>query len=148
MLRKSLLAIFVASATVAATPAAAQECDAAGTIGSGGSAAAGGTSASTVGTAGTCRTDSGTTSSIGAGGSAATSDEKAKSRTKINENPSQLQGQSKAQAMDKGTFSKSQTKTKVTEDGLQSRTKSMSHVPGEKPTQSKTKTILPLPQQQ
>ncbi|RVI95638.1 hypothetical protein CN186_08515 [Sinorhizobium medicae] len=146
MLRKSLLAIFVASATVAATPAAAQECD--GTIGSGGSAAAGGTSASTIGTAGTCRTDSGTTSSIGAGGSAATSDGKAKSRTKINENPSQLQGQSKAQAMNKGTFSKSQTKTKVTEDGLQSRTKTMSHVPGEKPTQSKTKTILPLPQQQ
>lgn len=48
--------------------------------------------------------------------------------------------------MDKGTFSKSQTKTKVTDDGLQSRTKTMSHVPGEKPTKSKTKTLIPLRQ--
>lgn len=54
-----------------------------------------------------------------------------------------IAGQSKAQAMDKGTFSKSQTKTKVTDDGLQSRTKTMSHVPGEKPTKSKTKTLIP-----
>lgn len=145
MLRRTILAFFVvASATAAFVPAEAQECDAAGTVGSGGSAAAGGTSASTIGTAGTCRTDDGTTSSIGVGGSAATSEGKAKSQTKINDNPSQLQGQSKAQAMDKGTFSKSQTKTKVTDDGLQSRTKS--HVPGEKPTKSKTKTLIPLPQ--
>ncbi|RVJ85322.1 hypothetical protein [Sinorhizobium meliloti] len=147
MLRRTILAFFaLASATAAFVPAEAQECDAAGTVGSGGSAAAGGTSASTIGTAGTCRTDDGTTSSIGVGGSAATSEGKAKSQTKINNNPSQLQGQSKAQAMDKGTFSKSQTKTKVTDDGLQSRTKTMSHVPGEKPTKSNTKTLIPLPQ--
>ncbi|ASJ62979.1 hypothetical protein KEM44_09870 (plasmid) [Sinorhizobium meliloti] len=146
MLRRIILAFFVvASATAAFVPADAQECGAAGTVGSGGSAAAGDTSASTIGTAGTCRTDDGTTSSIGAGGSAATSEGKAKSQTKINENPSQLQGRSKAQAMDKGTFSKSQTKTKVTDDGLQSRTKTMSHVPGEKPTKSKTKALIPLP---
>ncbi|MDW9376863.1 hypothetical protein GOC22_23480 [Sinorhizobium meliloti] len=146
MLRRMILAYFVvASATAAFVPADAQECGAAGTVGSGGSAAAGGTSASTIGTAGTCRTDDGTTSSIGAGGSAATSEGKAKSQTKINENPSQLQGRSKAQAMDKGTFSKSQTKTKVTDDGLQSRTKTMSHVSGEKPTKSKTKALIPMP---
>lgn len=45
----------------------AEECNAAGTVGTGGSASAGGTSASSVGTAGTCRTDDGTTSSIGSG---------------------------------------------------------------------------------
>jgi hypothetical protein len=149
MLRRTILASFVVvSATAAFVPAHAQDCDAAGTVGSGGSATAGGTSASTIGTAGTCRTDDGTTSSIGVGGSAATSEGKAKSQTKINENPSQLQGRSKAQAMDKGTFSKSQTKTKVTDDGLQSQTKTMSHVPGEKPIKSRTKTLLPLPQQE
>ncbi|MGN7751684.1 hypothetical protein [Sinorhizobium sp. 22678] len=148
MLRRTILAISVVmSASAAFVPAHAQDCDVAGTVGSGGSAAAGGTSASTLGTAGTCRTDDGTTSSIGVGGSAATSQGKAKSQTKVNENPSQLQGQSKAQAMDKGTFSKSQTKTKVTDDELQSRTKTMSHVPGEQPTKSTTNTLIPLPQE-
>lgn len=83
MLRRTILAFFVvASATAAFVPAEAQECDAAGTVGSGGSAAAGGTSASTIGTAGTCRTDDGTTSSIGVGGSAATSEERQRARRK------------------------------------------------------------------
>jgi len=146
MLRASTYGILVAVAFCSALPLPAQECDAAATVGSGGTSAAGKTSASTLGTAGTCKTDEGTTSSIGVGGSAATADGNAKSRSKVNENSSHLQGQSKAQAMDKGTFSKSQTKTKVTDDGLESRTKSMSHVPGEKPSKSKTNVLIPVPQ--
>lgn len=111
----------------------------AATIGSGGSAAAGDTSASTVGTGGTSTDAAGdSTSSIGSAGSAATADGKAKSDTKIVDNPNMLKGQSKAMAHDGGTFSKSMTKTKVTDDGLSSDTKSMSHVPGEKPVKSRT----------
>ncbi|RYG98424.1 MAG: hypothetical protein EON58_07190, partial [Alphaproteobacteria bacterium] len=106
--------------SVFTTPVLAQDCNAAGTVGSGGSAAAGGTSASTLGTAGACQTNDGTSASIASGGSAATGDGNAKSRTKVNENPNQLRAQSKAQAVDQGTFSKSQTKTRVKGDELQS----------------------------
>ncbi|MBW6425190.1 hypothetical protein KX729_27520 [Rhizobium sp. XQZ8] len=134
-------------ASVFTTPVFAQDCNAAGTVGSGGSAAAGGTSASTLGTAGACKTDDGTTASIGSGGSAATADGKAKSQTKVNENPNGLRTQSKAQAMDQGTFSKSQTKTRVQGDDLQSTTRSMSHVPGEKPVKSTTDSNVVLPKQ-
>ncbi|MBB4351152.1 hypothetical protein [Aliirhizobium cellulosilyticum] len=133
-------------ASVFSTPVLAQDCSAAGTVGSAGSAAAGGTSASTVGTAGACQTDGGTTASIGSGSSAAAVDGKSKSQTKVNENPKQLRAQSRAQAMDKGTFSKSQTKTRVKGDELQSRTRSMSHVPGEKPVKSTTDSNVVLPQ--
>jgi hypothetical protein len=138
---------FALLASVFSTPVLAQDCNAAGTVGSGGSAAAGGTSASTLGTAGACQTDDGTTASIGSGGSAAAADGKAKSQTKVNENPNQLRAQSKAQAMDQGTFSKSQTKTRVKGDELQSTTRSMSHVPGEKPVKSTTDSNTVLPQQ-
>ncbi|PDT51386.1 MULTISPECIES: hypothetical protein [Sinorhizobium] len=148
MLGRTLFRIYVVVGVTAAMPVHAQECNTAATVGSGGSAAAGGTSASTVGTAGTCNTDNGTTSSIGVGGSAASADGKAKSRTTVKENPNQLQGKAKAQAMDQGTFSKSQTKTTVKDDELQSRTKTMSHVPGEKSTKSKSKVIIPLPEEQ
>jgi hypothetical protein len=134
-------------AAVFSTPVLAQGCNAAGTVGSGGSAAAGGTSASTLGTAGACQTDDGTTASIGSGGSAAAADGKTKSKTTVNENPNQLRAQSKAQAMDQGTFSKSQTKTRVKGDQLQSTTRSMSHVPGEKPVKSTTDANVVLPQQ-
>lgn len=134
-------------ASVFSTPVLAQDCNAAGTVGTGGSAAAGGTSASTLGTAGACQTDDGTTASIGSAGSAATVDGKAKSQTKVNENPNQLRSQSKAQAIDQGTFSKSQTKTRVKGDELQSTTRSMSHVPGEKPVKSTTDSNVVLPQQ-
>jgi hypothetical protein len=133
--------------SVLATPALAQDCNAVGTVGSGGSAAAGGTSASTLGTAGACQTDDGTTASIGSGGSAATTDGKAKSQTKVNENPNQLKAQTKAQAVDQGTFSKSQTKTRVQGDELQSKTRSMSHMPGQKPVKSTTDSSVVLPQQ-
>ena len=137
---------FALLASMLSTPVLAQGCNAAGTVGSGGSAAAGGTSASTLGTAGACQTDDGTTASIGSGGSAATADGKARSQTKVNENPNQLRTQSKAQAMDQGTFSKSQTKTRVKGDELQSKTRSMSHVPGQKPVKSTTDSNVVLPQ--
>ena len=132
--------------SVFTTPVLAQDCNAAGTVGSGGSAAAGGTSASTLGTSGACQTNDGTSASIASGGSAATGDGNAKSRTKVNENPNQLRAQSKAQAVDQGTFSKSQTKTRVKGDELQSTTRSMSHVPGEKPVKSTTDSNIALPQ--
>ncbi|RYG97338.1 MAG: hypothetical protein EON58_09990, partial [Alphaproteobacteria bacterium] len=64
----------------------------------------------------------------------------------VNENPNQLRAQSKAQAVDQGTFSKSQTKTRVKGDELQSTTRSMSHVPGEKPVKSTTDSNIALPQ--
>lgn len=119
-----------------ASPAPAQD---AATIGSGGSAAAGDTSASTLGTAGTSAdADGNRTSSIGSAGSAAAADGKAKSDTKIIENPNMLKGQSKAMAHDQGTFSKSKTKTTVKGEELSSDTRSMSHVPGEKPIKSVT----------
>lgn len=49
--------------------------------------------------------------------------------------------------MDKGTFSKSQTKTRVKGDELESKTRTMSHVPGEKPVKSSSDDAILLPQQ-
>jgi hypothetical protein len=129
------------------TPALAENCNSAGTVGSGGTASAGGTSATTLGTGGTCNTDNGSTGSIASGASAATTDGKTQSRTHIVDNPGKMQAQSKAQAMDKGTFSKSQTKTRVENDQLQSTTRTMSHVPGEKPVKSTSGSQVPVPQQ-
>ncbi|MBX4937629.1 hypothetical protein [Rhizobium binae] len=127
----------------------AEECNAAGTVGTAGSASAGGTSAGSVGTAGACRTAGGTTSSIGSGGSAATTDGKAQSKTHINDNNGdKLKAQTKAQAVDKGTFSKSRTKTSADGDALQSTTRTMSHVPGEKPVKNTTRSKIILPEQQ
>ncbi|HEV7434641.1 MAG TPA: hypothetical protein VGO22_07200 [Pseudorhizobium sp.] len=146
MYRTSLLASAASLALLLMSPAQAQECDAAGTVGTGGSAAADGTSASTLGTAGACVTSDGTTSSIASGGSAAAADGKTQSRTKINENPNQLKAQSKAQAMDQGTFSKSHSKTRVKDGELQSRTRTMSHVPGEKPSMDRTESNVLLPE--
>lgn len=115
--------------------------DSAHTGGTAGSGSAGGTSATTLGTGGTSTGAAGTSSTIGSGGSAAATDGKADSRTKILENPNKLQGQSKAKAQDGGTWSKSQTKTTVRpEEDVQSRTKTMSHVPGGPPVKSTTTT--------
>jgi hypothetical protein len=47
--------------------------------------------------------------------------------------------------MDRGTFSKSQTKTRVKGDRLETSTKAMSHVPGEKPVKSKSGSTVLLP---
>ncbi|KQQ78039.1 hypothetical protein ASF70_02085 [Rhizobium sp. Leaf321] len=146
MLKINSIAGLAFLVSVFTTPVLAQDCNAAGTVGSGGSAAAGRTSASTLGTAGACQTDDGMSASIASGGSAATGDGNAKSRTMVNENPNQLRAQSKAQAVDQGTFSKSQTKTRVKGDELQSTTRSMSHVPGEKPVKSTTDSNIALPQ--
>lgn len=121
----------------AAVPAAAQTSY---TAGSGGSAAAGGTSASTLGTGGTSTGPAGTGSSIASGGSAAAASGKAMSRTNTNQgNGPVLNSNSKAQAHDGGTFSKSMTKTQVKAgDQVTSRTKTMSHTPGSKPTMSRS----------
>jgi hypothetical protein len=115
-----------------------------GTIGTGGSGAAGGTSATTLGLGGTSTGAAGTSSSIGGGASAATVDGKASTTTKVQENPNKLQEQSKAKAQDGGTWSKSRTDTRIKQDELTSRTKSMSHVPGGPPAKSTTREEVPV----
>ena len=108
--------------------------------GSAGSAAAGGTSASTIGLGANSKGKGGASSAIGAGGSAAAATGKARSDTKIRENPQMLRGQAKAKAWDGGTWSKSATNTRIQHDGdLRSRTKSMAHEPGGKPAMSMTR---------
>jgi len=120
-------------ACLMAAPALAQSS---ATGGTGGSAAAGGTSATTLGTGGTSTDADGSTgSSLATGGAAA--GENARSMSKSHETGNDtLKGQSKAMANDGGTFSKSKTKTTVGEDGVESRTRTMSHEPGEKPVKS------------
>jgi hypothetical protein len=49
--------------------------------------------------------------------------------------------------MDQGTFSKSKTKTRVKDGELESSTRTMSHVPGEKPVKETTDTNVVLPQE-
>ncbi len=134
-----LLAAAISGSLLLALPVSAQTSITGGT---GGSAAAGGTSASTLGTGGTSVGASGTGSSIASGGSAATVNGKAQSRTNVNQgNGPVLNSNSKAQAHDGGTFSKSQTKTQVKAgEEVGSRTKTMSHVPGSKPVMSRTQT--------
>jgi len=135
----------LAFAQSASTVGAGSASEGSGTVGSGGSAAAGGTSASTLGLGGTSTGPAGTSSSIGGAGSAATSDGgKAASSNKVDENPNMLKDQAKAQAHDGGTFSKSMTNTKVKDGELDSRTKSMAHVPGGPPVKSKTTESVPV----
>jgi hypothetical protein len=122
---------------LAATPLAAQTSMSGGTAGS---AAVGGTSASTVGTGGTSTSPSGTGSSIAAGGSAAAADGKAQSGTHVNQgNGPVLNSNTRAQAHEGGTFSRSQTRTKVKAgEDVQSTTRTMTHEPGSKPVKSTT----------
>ena len=126
------LAPSLAAAQSASTTGAGSASGNSGTIGSGGSAAVGGTSASTLGAGGV----SGGSKSLGSAGSAAAVDGKATSSTKLNANPNNMQGMSKARAQDGGTWSKSMTKTKIKDDQLTSRTKSMAHQPGGPPAKS------------
>ncbi|MBB2963704.1 hypothetical protein [Methylobacterium sp. R2-1] len=122
-------------------PALAHAQGGGATAGSAGSAASGGTSASTVGTGGTSAgANGGTGSSLATGGAAAGG--KTMDRSHVNETGNGgLNGQSKAMAHDGGTFSKSQTKTKVRDgESVESRTKTMSHEPGSKPVKSTTTT--------
>lgn len=139
MIRQTFGALTLAGSLVLAGTAFAQMS---ATGGTGGSAAAGGTSASTLGTGGTSTGAAGTGSSIAAGGSAAAVDGKAQSRTNVNNGSGQtLNANTKAQAHDGGTFSKSHTKTQVKAgEEVSSRTKTMSHEPGSKPVKSTTGT--------
>jgi len=66
-------------------------------------------------------------------------DGRATSSTKLNDNPNNMQGMSKARAQDGGTWSRSMTKTKLKGDTLSSRTKSMAHEPGGPPAKSTTR---------
>jgi hypothetical protein len=116
------------------------------TGGSGGSAAAGTTSASTVGIGGTSTGPTGSASALGMGASAAAADGSAQSRAAVHGNRN-LNGQAMAQAHDGGTFSKSHThcKDRMGQD-IDCRTKSMAHVPGQKPVMSTQTTSSSVPQ--
>lgn len=138
--------MLIALAAAAALPAPALAGGSA-SVGSGGSAAAGDTSATTLGTAGVSEGDDGSRSaSIASGGTAA--GPKAKSKTHVNANPykGNMQAHSKAMSHDKGTFSKSMTKTKAKGEDLTSRTKTMAHVPGQKPVKNTTTAESSIPQ--
>src|SRR3954470_19948826 len=97
----------------------------------------------TGGTGGASTSGSGQTgSSIAAGGSAASANGKAQSGTSMNKgNGPVLNSNARAQAHEGGTFSRSHTRTKVKAgEEVGSTTKTMSHVPGSKPTMSTTST--------
>jgi len=134
---KTWINLTAAALLLASTPLAAQTSMSGGTAGS---AAVGGTSASTVGTGGTSTSPTGTGSSIAAGGSAAAANGKAQSGTHVNQgNGPVLNSNTRAQAHDGGTFSRSQTRTKVKAgEDVQSTTRTMSHEPGSKPVKSTT----------
>lgn len=121
----------------ASSPLTAQTSISGGTAGS---AAVGGTSASTVGTGGTSTSPRGTGSSVAGGGSAATADGKTQSGSHVNQgNGPVLNSNTRAQAHDGGTFSRSQTRTKVKAgEEVQSTTRTMTHEPGSAPVKSKT----------
>jgi hypothetical protein len=139
MITKPIAALTLAAALLIAPAAAFAQSGGSATGATAGSAAAGGTSASTLGSGGTSTGPSGTGSSLATGGSAAGG--KTMDRSKVDETGNGLNGQAKAMAHDGGTFSKSHTQTKV-QDGasVNSRTKTMSNVPGEKPVKSTTST--------
>ena len=120
----------VALLLAAASPALAQKSMTGGT---GGSAAVGGTSTSATG---------GTGSSIAAGGSAAAASGKAQTGVSTNKgNGPVLNSNARAQAHEGGTFSRSHTRTQVKAgEQVGSTTKTMSHVPGSKPSMSTTST--------
>lgn len=137
MTTRTMMAIALTAALFSAPISAFAQSGGSATAGTGGSAAAGGTSATTLGTGGTSTGTNGTGSSLATGGSAA--GEKTMDRSKVNNTGQGLNGQSKAMAHDGGTFSKSQTKTKVRDgESVDSRTKTMSHEPGSKPVKSTT----------
>ena len=133
-----------ATAPSASTVGAGSSTGSSGTVGSGGSAAVGGTSASTLGLGGTSTGPAGTSSTIGGAGSAATTEGRATSSNKINENPNMLQDKARAKAQDGGTWSKSMTDTKIKNGELDSRTKSMAHEPGGPPVKSTTTQSVPV----
>jgi len=133
-----------ASPPSASTTGAGSSSGASGTVGTAGSGSAGGTSASTIGLGGTSTAPSGSSSTIGGGGSAATTEGKATTSNKINENPNGLHDQARARAQDGGTWSRSATDTRIKNDELTSRTRTMSHEPGGPPAKSTTTETLPV----
>ena len=149
MLLSSVLAIassvaVAQTAPSASTVGAGSASGSSGTVGTGGSGAAGGTSATTLGTGGTSTGPAGTSSTIGGAGSAATVDGKATTSNKVNENPNMMHDQSKARAQDGGTWSRSTTDTRIKDDELSSRTRTMSHEPGGPPAKSTTQETVPV----
>lgn len=148
----ALTLVAAASCALASSMAQAQTKPSAATVGSkisgagstvggtAGSAAAGGTSASTLGLGATSTGKAGTSSAIAGAGSAAAANGRATSATKIRENPQMLRSQSRAMAMDSGTFSRSMSNTSARHDGdVWSWTRSMAHQPGSKPVMSTTR---------
>jgi hypothetical protein len=125
------------AAADAAPPGAPMGPSAAG--GTGGSAAAGGTAASTLGLGATTTGPAGTQSAIGVGGSAA-GGAKDTTSSKVNGNPDNLHGMSKARAQEGGDWSRSMTKVRDHKGEVMSTTRSMSHMPGGPPAKS-TSTI-------
>ncbi|MET3858260.1 hypothetical protein ABIE40_005417 [Rhizobium sp. OAE497] len=69
------------------------------------------------------------------------------SKTHVNDNADRLKAQTKSQAVDKGSFSKSRTQTTTNGDTLQSTTRTMSHEPGQKPVKNTTQQKIVLPEQ-
>jgi hypothetical protein len=131
-------AVAQSASTVGSGGASSGPAGSAATGGSAGSAAVGGTSASTVGSGGTSTSPAGTTSSsIGSGGSAA-GGLKNTARTNIGGNANNLHSMSRARAQDRGTWSRSMTRTKVHKGEVMSRTRSMAHEPGGAPVKSTT----------
>jgi hypothetical protein len=146
LLAGTALSLAVAGAAVAqsaSTVGAGSSSGGSATVGSGGSAAAGGTSASTIGAGGSSTGAGGTSSTLGTAGSAATNEGRATSDSKVHGGADNMHGMSKAKAQDGGTWSKSKTQTKIKDDQLTSRTKSMSHEPGGAPAKSTTRTTVP-----
>jgi len=135
---------FAQTAPSASTIGAGSSSGGSATVGSGGSGAAGGTSATTLGTGGTSTGPAGSAATIGGGASAATPEGKASTSNKIQENPNMLQDKARAKAQDGGTWSKSDTRTRITDEEATSRTRTMSHQPGGPPVKSTTEQTVPV----
>ena len=127
-------AVAVAQVPIATTNATSGNSATGATGGSAGSAAVGGTSASTIGVGAT----SGTSSAIATGGTAAAVTGRTQTGAHVSGNGGN--GMARAQAMDRGTFSRSMTHTRIHKGQVYSRTRTMAHRPGSKPVISTSTT--------
>ena len=137
---RTFAALAAASLLLTSTGAFAQSGSSA-VAGTAGSAAAGDTSASTAGIGATSKGPSGTSSSLATGGSAA--GPKTMDRSHVNATGNNgLHGDTKAMAHDGGTFSMSQTQTRVVNGTrVDSGTRTLSHVQGQQAVRSTTRAI-------
>jgi hypothetical protein len=147
---KKILFIGAAVAAFAGSAALAQTSGGTGTTTGTGTSTTGTATGATGGSAGTGTIDgqsatslgvgatSGSSSAIGVGGSAASVGGRAQTNAHVN--PNATNGVSHAQAMDQGTFAKSMTHTRTHTGQVYSRTRTMTHRPGEKPTITTTST--------